>query len=224
MKKFLKLCGYTLLTLVSLAVVYLGCAWGLSLIGVAAERETTAEIDIYLLSNGVHTDIVVPVRHELRDWSLDFPYSHTRSADTSLPYLAFGWGDKGFYLETPTWNDLTFNTAFRATFGLSSSAVHATFYPSLKEGKDCIALHISREQYARLIAFVDRSLEKDSAGKPQWIETDAVYGSHDAFYEATGRYNLFHTCNTWTNDALKAAGQKACWWTPFESGVMGRYR
>jgi hypothetical protein len=39
-----------------------------------------------------------------------------------------------------------------------------------------------------------------------------------------GSYNLFHTCNTWTNDALKAGGQKACWWTPFDAGIFRQYQ
>jgi len=27
---------------------------------------------------------------------------------------------------------------------------------------------------------------------------------------------FFHIDNSWTNDALKACGQKACWWTPLD--------
>lgn len=224
MKKFLKYCGYTLLTIVALVLLYLGSAWGLSRIGVAAEKDAAQEVNINLLSNGVHVDIVVPARHELKDWTLSFPYSRTRNTDTTYDCLAFGWGDKGFYLNTPTWDDLTFGTAFRAAFGLSTSAVHATYCKNLEEGNDCVALRISEDQYQRLIVFIEKSLDTDSTGRPVWIPTDAAYGMHDAFYEAKGRYHLFHTCNTWTNNALKACGQKACWWTPFESGVMKRYR
>jgi hypothetical protein len=51
-----------------------------------------------------------------------------------------------------------------------------------------------------------------------------VYGDNDAFYEAIGSYNLFKTCNTWTNNALKSCGQKACFWTPFESGIFYQYK
>ena len=46
----------------------------------------------------------------------------------------------------------------------------------------------------------------------------------DAFYDAKGSYNLTRTCNTWTNNALKAAGLKACLWTPFDSGIFWQYR
>ena len=56
------------------------------------------------------------------------------------------------------------------------------------------------------------------------IETDAVYGNHDIFYEAKGSYNLFYTCNTWTNSALKAANQKASLWTVYDKGILYHYQ
>lgn len=52
------------------------------------------------------------------------------------------------------------------------------------------------------------------------INTNAVYGKTDAFYEAKGKYSLFKTCNTWTNNALKASEQRACVWTIFQSGIF----
>jgi len=35
---------------------------------------------------------------------------------------------------------------------------------------------------------------------------------------------LFHTCNTWANNALKACGQKASLWTPFDTGIFYHYQ
>ena len=51
-----------------------------------------------------------------------------------------------------------------------------------------------------------------------------MYGNSDAFYDATGSYSLFHTCNSWTNNALKAAGMKASVWTPFDKGIFHQYK
>ena len=102
--------------------------------------------------------------------------------------------------------------------------MHTTFYDKLKEGKRCIRLKISKEQYLRLIIYIEKSLLTDASGKPITIGANARYNDRDAFYEAKGSYNLFHTCNTWTNDALKASGQKACWWTPFDKGIINQYR
>ena len=224
MKKLLKYTGYTLLTLITFILLYLGCAWAFSHISVQAERNAQKDITIYLKSNGVHTDVVLPVKTTYKDWSEIILYKNARCADTSLKYIAFGWGDKGFYLKTPTWSDLKASTVFKAAFGLSSAAMHTNFYDNLKEGKRCIRLQISKEQYLRLITYIEKSLLTDVSGKPITIGANARYNDHDAFYEAKGSYNLFHTCNTWTNDALKTSGQKACWWTPFDKGIINQDR
>lgn len=224
MKKFLKYTGYTLSTPIVLILLYLGCAWAFSRLTIKSEKHPNPDVTVYILGNGVHTDIVMPVKTDCKDWSQSILYKNTRNNDTTLQYLAIGWGDKGFYLKTPTWADLKFSTAFNAAFGLSTAAMHATFYKSLKEGDECIKLDIDKEQYQRLITFIENSLQTDSLGQPIVIPTEMRYNKDDAFYEARGRYSLFHTCNTWTNNALKACGQKACWWTPFEDGIFYVYR
>ncbi|TGD59906.1 TIGR02117 family protein [Flavobacterium humi] len=180
------------------------------------------EIEIFILSNGVHTDIVVPVTTEIKDWSTEILFAQTASKDSLAHYLAFGWGDKGFYLNTPTWSDLKASTAFKAAFNLSTSAMHTTFYNNLNEGENCKKIRISTEEYQRLIAFIEESFQWDANHKVQWISGHS-YGNRDAFYEAKGSYNLFYTCNTWTNNALKAAGQKASLWTVYDKGILNHY-
>ena len=223
MRKFLKYTGYTLLTFVILILVYLGCAWILSRLTVDAEPNTQPQIAIYIKGDDVHTDLVLPVKTENKDWSQSILYKNTRTGDTAYNYVAFGWGDKGFYLETPTWADLKASTAFKAAFWLSSSAVHTNFC-SPKISKHWIKLDISKEQYQRLVKFIESSFQINASGVPIAITSAKPYGDHDAFYEANGRYSLFHTCNTWTNNALKACGQKACWWTPFGRGILNKYQ
>ncbi|MGV3541354.1 MAG: TIGR02117 family protein [Rufibacter sp.] len=214
---------FALLAVVLLVGLYFLAAFVLSRMSVAKVGETVQEIPIYLLSNGVHTDLVVPVQSDVIDWNEFISIRHTKDPDFKAKYVAFGWGDKGFYLETPTWADLKVSTAFKAMFGLSSSAIHATFYESLQEDQNCKKIWLSRNQYQQLVAFIKKRFQITAAGLPIHIETNANYGLHDAFYEAVGSYNLFYTCNTWTNNGLKAAGQKACLWTPTDSGILYQY-
>ena len=181
------------------------------------------EIPIYILTNGVHTDIVLPIKNEHHDWSSQLKFEHTKSKDTTYQYVALGWGDKGFYLETPTWADLKASTAIKAASGLSTSAMHVTFYKHLKENQSCKKLQISLENYKKLIAFINESFQTQS-GEFLKIETNAVYGKHDVFYEANGSYSLFYTCNSWANQALKAANQKAALWTISDSGIFRHYK
>lgn len=222
--KLLKIAGFTVLTFVSLVLLYLLSAYMLSRISTDKEPTASNDISIYILTNGVHTDLVLPIKTEQMDWSKEIQFVHIRSQDTAMQYIALGWGDKGFYLETPTWADLKFSTAFNAAFALGSSALHATFYKTLKEGKGCVKISISKEQYARLVHYIHESFDKDADGHFQNIPTKAVYGANDAFYEAKGSYSLFHTCNTWANKGLKSCGQKAALWTPFDTGIFYHYK
>jgi len=224
-KKILKIIGRVILGFILFVACYFLSAFVLSRISVGKEPSSVpADVTIYIETNGVHTDIVVPVKNEQMDWSSEVKFENTVSKDTSAKFAAFGWGDKGFYLQTPTWSQLKFSVAFKAAFALSTSAIHATFYKGLTEGDDCKKIMICRDQYQRLVNFIQQSFKTDSAGHFINIKTNANYGNSDAFYEAKGKYNLFYTCNTWANNALKSCGQKACAWTPFDTGIFRQYR
>lgn len=224
MKKFLKTALKTIGILIGVIVIYLLCGYLIPFIEVPAEKTAEKkEIPIYLFTNGVHTDLVMPVKSEVYDWSKMIPFDNTLSKRTDFEYIAVGWGDKGFYLNTPTWADLKFSTAFKAAFWLSESAMHATYYDSMKEGKDCVKILITKKQYQDLIRFVNDKFDRDAAGKIIFIKTNAVYGKNDAFYDAKGRYSFLDTCNTWTNEGLKESGQKAALWTPTDFGIFQHY-
>ncbi|PBJ12374.1 TIGR02117 family protein [Flavobacterium sp. ACN6] len=224
LKKTFKFLGWTFFGIFGFLALYVVSVFLISKITVnsninfAKEQKT---IPIYILSNGVHTDIVVPVKNEIKDWRNEIQFSQTQSKDSLMNFIAFGWGDKGFYLDTPEWSDLKASTALKAAFGVSSSAMHTTFFKQLKEGEDCKLIWISKENYQKLVNYISESFS-DSV-HPQWIEGHS-YGKKDAFYEAKGSYSLFYTCNTWANSALKAANQKASLWTVYDKGIFCHYK
>ncbi|MNK48118.1 hypothetical protein D3C87_669440 [compost metagenome] len=166
----------------------------------------------------------MPAISDQINWTKEISYQNTLEADSSYQYVAVGWGDKKFYIETPGFEDLKLGTAIRAISGLSTSAMHTTYYQNISEDNDCKKIMISREQYKRLIDYVLNSFEKDKAGHLIPIKTPVHYDIGDAFYEAKGSYSIFKTCNTWTNAALKACGQKSCLWTIFDTGIFIKYR
>lgn len=223
-RRFAKYFGIFTLSIVAFVAIYAMMAFGLSRITVNNDVQPANEVDIYILTNGVHTDIVVPVNNIQIDWSEFIKYQNTIANNTSLQWLAFGWGNRKFYLETPTWADLKVSTAFEAAGGIGSSAMHTTFYSSLRESESCKKISISHNQYNQLITYLKNSFKLDDDQHPIVIPTNANYGNDDAFYEAEGSYSLFHTCNTWTNNALKAADQKASLWTPMDTGIFHHYK
>jgi uncharacterized protein (TIGR02117 family) len=224
LKKILRIIYRTFAGFIAFIGAYLLLTFVSSIIAITKEPGSSNNVAIYILTNGDHTDIVVPVKNQVVDWSNEIKFQHTVSHDSTAKYVAIGWGNKGFYLNTPTWSQLKFSVAFKAAFGLSCAAIHTTFYKNIAEDTDCRKIMISNQQYARLIGYINKSFKRDAGGNIINIKTRANYNDEDAFYEANGRYNLFYTCNTWANNALKACGQKACLWTPFDKGIFYHYR
>jgi len=223
-KSALKIVLKFVLFIVFLLMLYVISAFVLSIIPVNKNQsEHTKEYTIYIKSNGVHTDLVLPIKSDLKDWSEKIKFENIQSKDSTHQFLAFGWGDKGFYLDTPEWSDLKFSTAFKAAFNLGTSAMHTTFYKQIQETENCVKIEISKKQYQKLISFIEASFQYDTNGDPIFIEA-ATYGKNDSFYVANRTYNLFYTCNTWTNQALKKAGLKAAFWTPADKGIFFHYK
>ena len=225
MKKMLFLILKIIGFVIGVVFLYIILSLLLPLIPVKAEETNDPKIvEAYIMTNGVHTDLVLPVKSKYIDWSQKLPIENTKGKDPDQNFIAFGWGDKGFYLDTPTWAELKFSTAFNAAFWLSESAMHCTYYKKMTVADDCKKIMLTEKQYQNLIKFIDNKFDKDSEGKYILIKTDAVYDKNDAFYDAKGSYNFTYTCNTWANDGLKVAGQKAAFWTPTDFGIFRHYK
>ena len=225
MYNYLKYMLKGLAVILGLIVFYLLAVFFLPLIPVNTQsaKINKDSITIFILTNGMHTDVVVPVETEQINWADLIPFSDTTSKQP-MKYIAFGWGDKGFYLDTPEWKDLKVSTALKAAFWLGSSAMHTTFYDRMVENEMCKKIEISPEDYKQLIVYIKQSFKLDDKGKVEFIPTDMVYGKNDSFYEANGTYNIFFTCNTWASGALKSANQLAPLWTATQQGIFYHYK
>ncbi|HEX7644668.1 MAG TPA: DUF2459 domain-containing protein [Burkholderiaceae bacterium] len=91
------------------------------------------------------------------------------------------------------------------------------------ESAEVVKLHISPAHYVKLIAAIDDSFALDAYGKPI-VVAGAHYDERDAFYEATGRYSLFSTCNDWGRAALAQAGIRTAMWAPFAPALLHQAR
>lgn len=109
--------------LISIIFLYFILGFTLSIISTRPKAVNCSEKEtIYIISNGIHLDIVLEKAH-LNDGIL----SQLNSKKLSK-YIAFGWGDKGFYLNTQKWADLKLTTALNAFFLRSETAMHVTMY------------------------------------------------------------------------------------------------
>ncbi len=179
--------------------------------------------EIYLSSNGVHLAIVV----QINDISSKLLKGLKYAPDEK--YFSFGWGDENFYLNTPSWDDLTFGNAFKALFLKGSTLIHLARYKQKR--KSWVKIDITDVELNKLNQFISASFKKDMEGRKVILKNkgysandDLGYSANDDFYLAVGRYSLFNTCNSWVNRAFKESGLKACYWTPFAFGLMNKYK
>ncbi len=219
LKKIFRSILYFLGFLILFIIGYLGTEYVFAKWTVNKDSPIKKDILIYVQSNGVHTDIVLPVKTEIIDWSTIFPYKNNKSQSTDYKFVGIGWGDKGFYLDTPEWKDLKVSTAFEAATSLGESALHVTYLKNVSEDELTKPIWISFEQYNAIIKTIKNTIEWKN-NEVIYISTDAQYGLTDAFYEAEGSYSIFHTCNTWTNNVLKNANLKASKWVAFDKGIL----
>ncbi len=179
----------------------------------AGWRAPAAGVTIWIEDNGVHTGIVMPKYAAGIDWRRDFPALDLPDARyAGYDHVAVGWGERNFYLGTPTWSDVRIGTVLHAAFGSTDTLLHVEHVPRPAAGSHVRAVTLTASQYQRLAARIRGSR---SAGP-----TIAGYQRYDVFYPATGRYDALHTCNAWTSDTLASAGVRVGWWTPFAAGVM----
>ena len=211
---------------IGLAVLGTICVYalvGMILSLIPINRHPTAgdDVIVYLERSDVHTDIVVPTVTERIDWSTFAPPVDTKQA-VKGEYISFGWGSRDFYLNVPTWNDLTLGIALKAISGTGGTALHTWYENCPEESVNCRKLSLSSVQYDALVQYILASGKHNKDGGFVRIG-HAGYGKTDAFYEGTGRYSPFFTCNTWANSALKACGQKACLWTALQQPIFWKY-
>lgn len=172
-------------------------------------RQPATGVRIYVVDNGIHTGIVVPAA----GWE-----DLVRAADFADPRYArhgwrsFGWGDRAFYVETPTWADLRPMTVLRAAFGSERTVMHVDAIPEPRPGADVRSVVLDAAQFARLTRFIRASFAPGAARHG--------YGPDDVFYPAVGHYSAVRTCNAWTGAALTRAGVRMGAWTPTSGSVL----
>lgn len=177
-------------------------------------RPAADGVTIFIETNGIHTGIIVPKLAAGIDWRPIARPDHLADPRyAGFDHLAFGWGEREFYLDTPTWADVRPSTIVTAAIGSDDTLVHVEHLPRPVPGRDVRAVVLSITQYRRLAAFIAASFLPGGGHRPG-------YAGYDAFYAATGHYDAIRTCNAWTGNALAVAGVRIGMWTPFPATVM----
>jgi len=162
----------------------------------AAHENSSSSIGV--LDEGWHTGLIVPEAdlspslRVLRKW---FPHAK---------YLAFGWGNRAFYTAPNPGSGDAISALLPSTSVLFIRSLPAPPATALPAGATLHWLCASPIQIRTLETYLDHYLRKGPHGRPISIAPGPWPQSR--FFASTGRYDAFHTCNTWTAAALEFAG------------------
>lgn len=183
----------------ALAAFFL-CLWSCLAVQPATgqSREATS-YRIWVAATGWHTAIILSraeaAATRLLPETADF---------VNVAYLEFGWGDRRYY----TAEDQSVGLALEAALAPSPSVMHVGGYTqspeSLYAQRRLLAMELSETQFRRLLRSISQDIERGGAERAEPFAQGLWPNSR--FYEASGRFHLFNTCNTWTAEKLRAAG------------------
>jgi uncharacterized protein (TIGR02117 family) len=182
-------------------------------------RNVRRDVEIFVVSNGVHVDYIVPSISPVFDWKKVLDDRHYETSFTANSYLGIGWGDRGFYLEVDEWANLKPSVAARAMLIPTPTLMHITSHPELpKDQKRLARIHLSNAQYLQLCDYIC-SYFQEKDGSVVHLPGKG-YTANDNFYEARGYYHAFGTCNFWINRGLIRIGVRAPIWSHGGAGIF----
>jgi uncharacterized protein (TIGR02117 family) len=152
---------------------------------------------IYVISSGWHTELGLPLE------ALSGPLAALKPTFQGARYLVFGWGAHDYYMAQ--------NAGIRDLLRAATPGPAVMLVISLQISPEAFfgasnvfVLPAPPEGIQRLSQFLWDYLDKNETGAPDRIGVGPYPQS--VFYASTGTYNLGHTCNTWTAEALRVAG------------------
>jgi uncharacterized protein (TIGR02117 family) len=218
----LKTAGYffsrLLLVLLLSVIMYLFTALAFYLhFKLTADKQATNghDINIYLVADNFHADIVIPVDADNQQWDFLFKSTRFPVARNQIRLLSFGWGSREFYLKMRHWSQFDISLGLKAiTF--DHTVMHVTAYQAAQLDSNhplVTNFKINQQGYEKLVNYIKSSYKLNQ--QAAIAIPGQGYHFNDMFFEAHGLYNPVMTCNQWTAEALNEAGIKTPLWVPF---------
>lgn len=183
----------------------------------------SCNLEICISNTGIHTNIIVPTKNDVFDWhnNLSLDKLGTDSAN-DYKYLSFGWGERDFYLSTPSLADLKFSTTFKALFLTNSSVIYVKGYQFIPSNLEVKCIKVNKTDYLQLMQFIQATFQVDAKGRK--IRIRHGHTNNASFYEAVGSYSILKNCNSWTGEGLRKADINTPVWDGLSSAIMWHLR
>jgi uncharacterized protein (TIGR02117 family) len=123
-------------------------------------------------------------------------------------YVRIGWGDGDYY----TGKSTSVVSATRALLASPYSAIQVIGYTANPferiPAETRVELRITDAAMHELVSYLDSSfaLKGGSSSEKELQPLQAYVENSGVFFVASQHYGFFHNCNTWSGEALRAAG------------------
>jgi len=153
---------------------------------------------IYFIYRGWHTSILL-------DAKLLAAQTPLLAADLKgQKYARVGWGDGDYF----TGKNKSAATAAKALVASGYSAVQLLPYDyepfSEIPAETLVPLAVTDQGLRQLVAYLGGSIAIDAQGK--LVRLPAFGDAMGSFFQSKDHYSVFSNCNTWSGNALRAAG------------------
>ncbi|MCY6380676.1 TIGR02117 family protein [Hoeflea prorocentri] len=217
-RRFFKAVAITTATVLAIITLYLAAAIAGTVWTVPGKSPASTPVHtVYVLSNGFHSDIALPVIGGRAPANVPVQSDDLPHGLEGARYLVFGWGSQTAYTSLLALSDLTASIIVRS-LAFDRSVIHVLPLPVAPHGLGVFRVDLDNDQYERLVRFIAASFDTDMNGDVELLD-GVTQGFGDVFYRATGRFNPFYGCNAWTGQALRQAGVEVGYWTPFAQSI-----
>jgi uncharacterized protein (TIGR02117 family) len=180
------------LSLLLVLVAVAGCSSA-----VPSCTSTAAGDVVYIVDQGWHAEIGIPVQE------LGGDLAFYRKIFAGAHVIMFGYGKKTFFTAPPDTISEYFLGPFPGTAVIHVVGLTVTPVDAYPPGST-VTLMLPPGGARALSNFIWQDLSKDKMGNPEEVARSSE--PDGLFYAAQSEYNLLHTCNTWTANALHDAG------------------
>ncbi len=180
-----------------MAVALSGCAAGRLLDAAAPVPVAPPSEDVVVLDDGWHTEILLPAS------SLDGGLRDLRASFPAATWLSFSFGERRYELQEKH-NALDNLIAILPGPGIVMVIGHSDALTEGDAKMHATHLRVSRAGLERLMDFIWNDFHKDDVASIQMLRDAPEWNMR--VYASSASYDGTYTCNTWTLEALRAAG------------------
>jgi uncharacterized protein (TIGR02117 family) len=174
---------------------------------------------ICLHDTGIHTNFIVPVKNNIFDWNEHLNIQNVGKDEVnSYEYLIFGWGDRDFMINVPTFADFNLALTLKALFLPTPSTIYIQGYQEIPTNLTIKCIEIDGNNYLKLMNLIENTFKLNS--KREKIRIANGHYNNAGFYDAKGSYTVFRNCNDWVGEGLDRANVNTPLWSGLSSGIM----